>query len=118
MRLATFNVENMFDRAKAMNLPTPAQGKPILEDFNRLTLLIQEPQYTPAIKSELLKIMKRHKGLLTKRESKFIRLRDIRGKLFTKPKNKPAAISAAGRGSWIGWFELVTEPIHEIATEN
>lgn len=119
MRLATFNVENMFDRAKAMNLPTWAEGKPILEDFNRLNELIQEPTYTVAIKSELLKFMKRHKGLLsTNKESKHIRLRDIRGKLFSKPQNKPAEITANGRGDWIGWFELVTEPVKETATEN
>ena len=119
MRLATFNVENMFDRAKAMNLDTWAEGKPILEDFGRLNGLIQEPAYTDAIKSELLDIMKRHKGLLsTNKESKYILLRDIRGQLFSKPKNKPAEIVATGRGDWIGWFELVTEPIKETATEN
>jgi hypothetical protein len=31
MRLATFNVENMFDRVKAMNLDTWADGKKVLE---------------------------------------------------------------------------------------
>ena len=119
MRLATFNVENMFDRARAMNLDTWAEGKPILEDFSRLNELIQEPVYTDAIKSELLEIMKRHKGLLsTNKESKYILLRDIRGQLFSKPKNKPAEIVATGRADWIGWFELVTEPIKEAATEN
>jgi endonuclease/exonuclease/phosphatase family metal-dependent hydrolase len=119
MRLATFNVENMFDRAKAMNLDTWAQGKPTLEDFKRLNELIQESTYTGVIKSQLLEIMKRQKGLLSpKKESKCIRLRDIRGKLYRTPKNKPAEISANGRGDWIGWFELLTEPVKETATEN
>jgi hypothetical protein len=35
MRLATFNVENMFERAKAMNLDTWDEGKSVLEDFQR-----------------------------------------------------------------------------------
>lgn len=119
MRLATFNVENMFDRPKAMNLDTWAEGKPILDDFHRLTELIQEPTYTVVIKSELLDIMKRNKGLLSpNKESKYIQLRDVRGKLFSKPKNKPYEITANGRGDWIGWFELKTEHIKEIATEN
>jgi len=118
MRLATFNVENMFERAKALNLDTWEEGKPVLEDFNRLTMLIQEPQYTDGIKAELLEIMKRHKGLLTKGESRFIRLRDIRGKLLYRPKNKPVEISADGRDDWIGWFELQREPVKETATEN
>ena len=118
MRLATFNVENMFDRPKAMNLPTWAEGKPILEDFQRLTMLIQEKTYTAAMKSEMLKIMNRHKGLLSSKESKYIVLRDVRGKLFSKPKNKPYQITANGRADWIGWFELKTEPVNENATEN
>jgi len=72
MRLATFNVENMFERAKAMNLDTWTEGKEVLEDFKRLNELIQEPKYTDEIKSELLNTMKRHRNLLTNEESEFI----------------------------------------------
>jgi hypothetical protein len=86
VRIATFNVENMFERAKAMNLEDWNDGRPILEDFKRLNDLIQEPTYTEGIKSELLKIMTRHKGLLTNGVSKFIRLREIRGKLVRAQK--------------------------------
>ncbi|MBB3398384.1 hypothetical protein FHX09_000709 [Rhizobium sp. BK538] len=31
MRLASFNVENLFDRAKAMNLETRADGRVVLD---------------------------------------------------------------------------------------
>jgi len=118
MQLATFNVESMFERAKAMNLATWKEGKPILEDFARLTMLIQETDYTDAVKADLLEIMKRYKGLLTKGESKFIRLREIRENLLYRPKNKPVEIKANGRGDWIGWFELEKEPVKEAATDN
>ena len=70
MRLATYNVENMFERARAMDLATWAEGKPILEDYQRLNTLIQEPVYTPAIKDELLTILKRHAGLISQQESR------------------------------------------------
>ena len=59
MRLSTINVENMFERAKAMNLDTWKDGKKVLEDFKRLNELIQEPIYTDTIKKELLDTMKR-----------------------------------------------------------
>jgi len=118
MRLSTFNVENMFDRARALNLATWAEGRPILEDYARLSDLIQEPTYTDAIKAELLQIMKRYKGLITNEESKFILLHRIRGRFISRPKNKPAEIAATGRDDWIGWFELQTEPVKEIAIEN
>ena len=119
MRLATYNVENMFERARAMNLTDWAEGKPILNDYQRLNELIQELIYTEEIKTELLTIMRRHDGLATRdKKSKFIRLRDIRGDFIKFPKNKPAQIIANGRGDWVGWFELVKEPIKAIATEN
>jgi endonuclease/exonuclease/phosphatase family metal-dependent hydrolase len=118
MRVATFNVENMFQRAKAMNLDTWADGKAILQDYKDLSELIQEPQYSAAIKSKLLKIMNRHKGLIANEQSKFILLRRVRGKFVTRPKGKPAEIVAKGRSDWIGWFELTKEPVKETATEN
>jgi endonuclease/exonuclease/phosphatase family metal-dependent hydrolase len=118
MRLATYNVENMFERANAMNLTNWAEGKPILDDYQRLNELIQEPIYTDEIKSELLAIMKKYKGLTTQNKSKFILLRDIRGDFISNPKNKPAEIKANGRGDWIGWFELEKGPIEAAATEN
>jgi len=118
MRLATFNVENMFERAKAMNLDTWDEGKNVLEDFQRLNTLIQQETYDAATKDELLTIMKRHRGLITNGVSKFIRFRDIRGKFLYRPKNKPAEIVADGRADWIGWFELEKEAVKESATEN
>jgi len=117
MRLATFNVENLFDRVKALNLDSWAEGKPVLDDFKRLNELIQEAEYSPATKSELLKIMKRHKGLLTNGVSKFIRLRDARGGFLKKTGGK-IEVYARGRSDWMGWFELETEPVKETATEN
>ena len=117
MRLSTFNIENLFDRARAMNLATWEEGKPVLDDFTNLNKLIQEQEYSSSIKSELLKIMKRYKGLLTTGESKFIRLRGIRGD-FLKKSGNTFEILANGRNDWIGWFELETEPVTEASTEN
>jgi len=119
MRLATFNVENMFERPIIMNLPTWADGKAVLEDFYRLTDLIKKEEYEPNDKEEMLEIMKRNKGLLgTFQESKYIWLRVIRGKFIKRPQGGPEEIVANGRTDWIGWFELKTETITEIAIEN
>ena len=46
MRIATYNVENLFLRARALNLDTWAEGRPILEKFAELNSLIEEPSYT------------------------------------------------------------------------
>ena len=121
MRLATFNVENMFERPSIMNLSSWEKGKPVLEDFSRLNDLIQKPIYSQTDKQEMLDIMKRKRnaGLLElSQESKYMWLRVIRGKFIKRPKNAPKEIVANGRNDWIGWFELKTEDIKEVAIEN
>jgi endonuclease/exonuclease/phosphatase family metal-dependent hydrolase len=113
MRLASFNVENMFDRASIMNLPTWEEGKRVLQDFSQLSNLIQKQPYSQSDKDKMLDIMKRHKGLLTSGKSKYIILNKIRGTFLAKKK-----IVANGRDDWIGWFELKQEHVKETAIEN
>jgi endonuclease/exonuclease/phosphatase family metal-dependent hydrolase len=118
MRLATFNVENMFERPSIMNLPTWSEGGQVLQDFARLSDLIQKQQYLQDDKDEMLDIMKRNGELLHKGESRHIRLNLIRGKFLKKTQSAPVEIVANGRDDWIGWFELKRETIKETAIEN
>jgi endonuclease/exonuclease/phosphatase family metal-dependent hydrolase len=118
LRLATFNVENMFKRPSIMNLPTWDDGKSVLEDYYKLSNLIQKQHYTDNDKSKMLSIMSQNQGLIANRESKYIILNDIRGKFLKKPRDEPPQIVADGRSDWIGWFELKTEVIKETASEN
>jgi hypothetical protein len=48
MRLATFNVENLFRRPVAMSLPTWKDGREILADFSTLNDLIARETYDRA----------------------------------------------------------------------
>jgi hypothetical protein len=56
-RLATFNVENLFERPAAMNRPKWTDGKKILRDFSELNDLSAQGICTAATKKRLLKIM-------------------------------------------------------------
>lgn len=116
MRIATFNVENMFERPLIMNQTNLNAGKAVLADFARLSDLIENESYTKADKDEMIKIMSQYKGLINNEESTYIRLRLIRGQ-FVK-KGKAPSIIATGRADWIGWFELTKETVKETATEN
>ena len=116
MRIATFNVENLFERPSIMNLDDWKPGKQVLADYARLNDLINNASYSQTDKEEMLNTMARYKGLISNEESKYIRLRVIHGQ-FVK-RSKPPSILANGRGDWIGWFELVTETVKETATEN
>ena len=119
MRLGSFNVENMFDRPRAMGTRNGKQGDAGLQDYYFLNHLISKDVYLPADKARLVEIMKRHEGLLSpSRCSDLIRLRDVRGRLFNLEEGKPVQIAVNGRKGWIGWFELLTAPIDEVATEN
>jgi endonuclease/exonuclease/phosphatase family metal-dependent hydrolase len=117
MRLSSYNVENLFDRVKAMNLEDWDAGRPILNDFFHLNDLINQSEYTTAIKNDLIVTMKRYKGLLTTGKSKYIILREIRGKL-TKKSGGQYLIRPDSPADWLGWFELVTEPVKHAATLN
>lgn len=116
MRLATFNVENLFDRPLAMNLPTWAEGKKILDAFNRLNELIEAKVYTDRIKEQIVDLYT-EKVNLHDDNRKFITLNQIRGKLL-KAKNKSFEVVASGRDAWIGWFELIPDKVQEPAIEN
>lgn len=120
MRLATFNVENMFDRAAILNRTgtTWSDNKKVLEDFAELTKLTEKAVYSSADKAKMLTIMDRNAGLLTVGKSRYILLNKIRGSFTRKPKGKPVEIVANGRGDWIGWFELRKEHVEEVAIEN
>lgn len=117
MRLATFNVENMFDRAKALNQETWAAGKPALDAHAELNKLFENVAYSAADKARILKLLGEH-GLLKTDDGPLLILRKLRGKLLNRPRTGAVTVAANGRDDWIGWVELKSEPVKETATEN
>jgi endonuclease/exonuclease/phosphatase family metal-dependent hydrolase len=117
MRLATYNVENLFSRAKALNLDTWDEGRKILEAFTELNELFEEPVYTDANKTRMLALMS-ILGLDKKNDSKFVILRESRGQFVTHSMIGGTKVKATGRGDWVGWLELKTELVNERATRN
>jgi hypothetical protein len=118
MKLASFNVENLFDRAVAMNQPTLEAGKAALEAAAQLNAIFAKTQYTAADKAKILEGLS-NLGLLKSDEGgKFARLRQNHGKLLKRPKTGPPQVMANGRGDWIGWVELKTDRVDEVATRN
>ena len=52
-RIASYNVENLFERPKAMRLSSWEEGRPILEQHARINQLINQAQYSAADKLEI-----------------------------------------------------------------
>ena len=117
MRIATFNVENLFDRARIMNRDNWAAGEIILNAFAELTALLEQPVYTPADKARIVALLDTL-GLTAADMGEFVVLRRNRGALLTRRADGTVEITAGGRGDWIGWIELRFEPVNEIATMN
>jgi endonuclease/exonuclease/phosphatase family metal-dependent hydrolase len=116
MRLASFNMENLFCRVSAMNLASWSEGKEILAAYSRLNTILQEPLYTAAHKREILTALEQL-GLSHSDDARFVILRQNRGRLLSRPPSGPTAVVAEGRGDWIGWLELKTETVNEVAVE-
>lgn len=116
MRIASFNVENLFSRARAMNLESWSHGKEILTEYSRLNTILQEPVYTAANKKAILEAIAKL-GLNKNDESKFVILRENRGHLLKRSKSGPPEVVAGGRGDWTGWLELKTEAVNDVAVQ-
>jgi hypothetical protein len=54
LRLATYNVENLFARAKALNADTFGEGEPALAAYGEFNRLAPKPKYLPEDKAAML----------------------------------------------------------------
>ncbi len=124
MRLASFNVENLFARAKALDTTTWAEGGPVLDAYSRFNTVAAHLSYSDEDKSTMLAALLTLRVLV--RTGAGVRvnprpfgawalLRENRGDFLVAPSNADPRIVATGRGDWSGWVELVTEPVDETA---
>lgn len=105
MRIASYNVQNLFSRPRAMNNDTWAEGKPILEQYVEMNLILQKQSYSESDKSRLGQLIK-SLGMEKSDTGKYIILRQNRGRLLKRRKTGKIDIVASGRENWIGWVEL------------
>lgn len=116
MKIAAFNVENLFDRPKAFNLEDHAKGAEITDAVAEINVLINKEEYSAADKARMLALIKLLK--LTSPNPPFVIFRKIRGAFWKQPKSGPLEIVAHGRADWVGWVELKTEPNNAVAVMN
>lgn len=117
MRIGSFNVENLFDRPRVLATRNWPRSRPVLAAYYRLNELLQKDPYAPDDKAAILGLLDRM-GLLRQDESRFARLRRIRGSLLRRHRGGGVSVVASGRSSWIGWVELVHEHVDQLAMEH
>src|SRR5262245_59288544 len=119
IRIASFNLENLFTRPAAMNFTTDAAGAKAIEDNATANAIVRKDVYTAADKAKLIALSNKygwHK--LNATANALVKLNKIRGALFKKPQNGPLQVVANGRADWTGWFELRRDDVSWPATRN
>ena len=118
MRMASFNVENLFARPKAMDQRQgdAATRKAVLAAHARISELFELPSYA-GVEDEILAQLD-VLGLLRSDDGPYAVLRKLRGQLVRRSRNGSVALVARGRADWVGWVELKTVAVDEVATEN
>jgi endonuclease/exonuclease/phosphatase family metal-dependent hydrolase len=117
VRIASYNVESLFERPVAMNQETWADGRQVLEWFAQLNTILNNDAYTDQDKASIVELITKLK-LNRSDESRWAVLRQNRGKLLKRAPRQPPTVVANGRSDWIGWLELKKEALTVTAIEN
>jgi endonuclease/exonuclease/phosphatase family metal-dependent hydrolase len=128
MKIASFNVENLFERARVLNSNNWAEeegsevsrwsaGRAALNAYSQLNALLRKTVYSAPDKAAIIEHL-RTLGLERSDESALVILRQNRGRLVRRPRGGGIDIVANGRDDWIGWLDLKKEAVDEVATQN
>ena len=127
-RIACFNVENLFARPKAFDPLDWDAGRPIIEAYREVNDLFNQPNYSAADRRRMRDLLVRldiysiNDNNVPRRKRtptpRWAWLRKNKGSFDRQPRDasQPVEIIATGRGDWIGWVDLATEPTNEKAT--
>jgi endonuclease/exonuclease/phosphatase family metal-dependent hydrolase len=130
VRVASFNVENLFARPKAFDATDPAAGEPVLAAYHEFNSLIGAPEYTDTDRERMRELLVEldiytvnERGAVRRKQTTAPRwawFRKNRGSFDREPRDpaKDVEIVATGRADWIGWVELAKEAVDEVGTRN
>jgi hypothetical protein len=128
IKIASFNVENLFARPKVFGFSDWSVGEPVLNAYEEVSTLIQKTSYTANDKTRIRDLLvaldiytTTATGAIRRKQTqnpKWAWLRKNRGKFDREPRDQTQSVEiiADGRGDWIGWVELAKEPVDETAT--
>ena len=117
VRIASFNVENLFDRARLLAADDWSTHRALLEKYARLTRLVQRPTYSATDKATMVTLLT-DLGLGKTDSGTYVILRQNRGRLLSRPRAGGITIVADGRSDWVGWLELTTQAVTELAVRH
>jgi endonuclease/exonuclease/phosphatase family metal-dependent hydrolase len=118
LRVATFNVENLFTRPAAMADGSGDRGQAAIDAHAELNAIVRKPVYTDADRARLLALDRTYRfSALTGPARPLLVLVKVRGQLYAR-RDGETVIAADGAADWTGWFELTRRDIRWQATYN
>lgn len=116
LKIASFNVENLFRRVRPLNYDDNAFITDLLNDVGELDGLMKKPVYLAADKKRMLELLKKHEALTSRTTTRHFFIQQVRGKLYSG--GKTPKITAKGASDWEGWIEFDRDILEASATEN
>lgn len=110
LRVASFNVENLFERARVFNFYDHSIGDDLLEKIDQLRGLLAETNYTELRKKRILELYLELKD--------YIEVREDRGKLFKRRGWSVVGVEANGVDDWDGAIEFKVAEFTDLARQN
>jgi len=110
-RVASFNVENLFGRAKVFTFQDQKVGERILQKVDEFRELLKKSEYTKDDKKRIVMLYQNDLKL-------YVEVREDRGKLFKKRGWTVTGVAANGVGDWDGSIDFKQAQFSEQTREN
>lgn len=119
LRVATFNMENLFTRPAAMGDGSGARGQQAIDDHAALNRIAAQEAYSDADKARLVALARTYGfAAAVAPAAALVQLKLIRGRLYSRSAAGVLSVVAGGRADWTGWFELRRDDVRWAATRN
>jgi len=112
VKIATYNLNNLFERAKIMDLNISAsetfstKSKEVLDDVSRLCTLLEKQSYEGNTGDEIKTLLSKYFINEKFKKENYFSIVQIRGKLFSVTKTKKIDLKAKGKDDWLGFVEF------------
>lgn len=126
IKIASFNVENLYSRPKAFRYTDLHVSEPILKAFNEVNDLFIKAVYSSADKRRMIELLVQlgvyrlnDQGATRRTQTldpDWVWFRKNRGVFDREPQDatQSVEITVNGRAEWVGWVELAAETVNEV----
>jgi endonuclease/exonuclease/phosphatase family metal-dependent hydrolase len=123
IRIATYNVNNLFRRANVFELQgMNPQAAQILADIAQLEGLLSQASYAGATGNQIVALLNKYEydSVTGKpKENPWFFVNEVRQKLYRKDNGASSVVLVAkGRNDWLGWIELKRDTTNAEALAN